>query len=172
MQYNLLLRLHHNHSPSLNLNRSIPSSFLIFTKFPLFSTMASSSLVLPSISLRRSSISTSSLGFKNDVPRISVKNLDRRGRVFMSIAVGSQSTVVDDALFNDYRPSRAFLFPGQGAQAVGMGVEAQKVPAAAELYKRANDILGFDLLDVCINGPKEKLDSTVLSQVCHHCLHL
>ncbi|KAF3625604.1 hypothetical protein FXO37_30768 [Capsicum annuum] len=52
----------------------------------------------------------------------------------------------------------------QGAQAVGMGVEAQKVPAAAELYKRANEIMGFDLLDICINGPKEKLDSTVLSQ--------
>ncbi|CAI9768483.1 unnamed protein product [Fraxinus pennsylvanica] len=126
--------------------------------------MASSSLVLPSISLRRSSISTSSLGFMNDIPRISLKNLDRGGRVFMSVAVGSQSTVVDDALFKDYKPSRAFLFPGQGAQAVGMGVEAQKVPAAAELYKRANDILGFDLLDVCVNGPKEKLDSTVLSQ--------
>lgn len=30
----------------------------------------------------------------------------------------------------------------QGAQAVGMGKEAQNVPAAAELYKRANDILG------------------------------
>lgn len=30
----------------------------------------------------------------------------------------------------------------KGAQAVGMGVEAQKVPAAAELYTRANDILG------------------------------
>ncbi|CAI9774673.1 unnamed protein product [Fraxinus pennsylvanica] len=86
----------------------------------------------------------------------------------MSVAVGSQTTVVDDALFKDYKISRAFLFPGQGAQAVGMGVEAQKVTAAAELYKRANDILGFDLLDVCINGPKEELDSTVLSQVCHH----
>nr|CAD1841890.1 unnamed protein product [Ananas comosus var. bracteatus] len=45
-----------------------------------------------------------------------------------------------------------------------MGVEAQSVPAAAELYKKANDILGFDLLDVCTNGPKEKLDSTVISQ--------
>lgn len=81
----------------------------------------------------------------------------------MSVSVGSR-TCVDDALFADYKPTCAFLFPGQGAQAVGMGSEAQSVPAAADLYKKANDILGFDLLDVCINGPKEKLDSTVLSQ--------
>lgn len=78
--------------------------------------------------------------------------------------MGSQTTTVDDALFLDYKPTSAFLFPGQGAQAVGMGVEAQKVPAAAELFSKANEILGFDLLDVCITGPKEKLDSTVLSQ--------
>lgn len=83
-----------------------------------------------------------------------------------SVSVGSKiaASAVDDALFADYKPNNAFLFPGQGAQAVGMGAEAQKVPAAAELYKRANEIMGFDLLDICINGPKEKLDSTVLSQ--------
>lgn len=81
----------------------------------------------------------------------------------MSVSVGSR-TAVDDALFADYKPTNAFLFPGQGAQSVGMGAEAQKVPAAAELYKRANEIMGFDLLDICINGPKEKLGSTVLSQ--------
>lgn len=84
----------------------------------------------------------------------------------MSVSVGSTTTttVVDDGLFLDYKPSTAFLFPGQGAQAVGMGSEAQKVQAAADLYEKANEILGFNLLDVCLNGPKEKLDSTVISQ--------
>jgi len=59
----------------------------------------------------------------------------------------------------------AFLFPGQGAQAVGMGVEVtQTVPAAKELFDRANEVLGYDLLDLCANGPAEKLNSTVISQ--------
>lgn len=52
-----------------------------------------------------------------------------------------------------------------------MGKEAQSVAAAGELYNKANHILGYDLLDICVNGPKEKLDSTVISQVhiflCH-----
>ncbi|XP_014489594.1 uncharacterized protein LOC106752425 [Vigna radiata var. radiata] len=86
-----------------------------------------------------------------------------RSRVSMSVSTGSQPSV-HQTLFADYKPSTSFLFPGQGAQALGMGKEAQNVPAAALLFSKANDILGFDLLDICINGPKEKLDSTVISQ--------
>ncbi|MED6183829.1 hypothetical protein PIB30_041431 [Stylosanthes scabra] len=105
---------------------------------------ASSSLTLPSLSLNNlpSSLSNAhSRTFHLPLPR---------SRVFMSVSAGSQVSVVNDALFSDYKPSNAFLFPGQGAQAVGMGKEAQNVPAAALLYKKANDILGYD--------------STVLSQ--------
>ncbi|KAJ8458719.1 hypothetical protein OPV22_031645 [Ensete ventricosum] len=87
-----------------------------------------------------------------------------RSRISMSVSVGSRATVGTDALFQDYKPSCAFFFPGQGAQTVGMGVESQNVNAAAALFKKANDILGYDLLDVCANGPKENLDSTVISQ--------
>jgi [acyl-carrier-protein] S-malonyltransferase len=74
------------------------------------------------------------------------------------------ATTRSDSQFSNYKPSTAFLFPGQGAQAVGMGKDAHTVPAAAALFAKANEILGYDLLDICINGPKEKLDSTVISQ--------
>lgn len=57
------------------------------------------------------------------------------------------------------------MFPGQGAQYVGMCADLVKdVPKAKELFDQASKILGYDLLQVCIDGPKEKLDSTVVSQ--------
>mmetsp|Transcript_2659 Transcript_2659/g.3634 ORF Transcript_2659/g.3634 Transcript_2659/m.3634 type:complete len:354 (+) Transcript_2659:16-1077(+) len=58
-----------------------------------------------------------------------------------------------------------FMFPGQGAQTVGMAAGlCNEVPAAKELFDKASKILGYDLLDKCVNGPKEELDSTVISQ--------
>jgi [acyl-carrier-protein] S-malonyltransferase len=59
----------------------------------------------------------------------------------------------------------AFLFPGQGAQTVGMGrALLEAVPAARRLFDQASEALGYDLAVVCLNGPKEKLDSTAVSQ--------
>jgi [acyl-carrier-protein] S-malonyltransferase len=59
----------------------------------------------------------------------------------------------------------AFLFPGQGAQVVGMGSEiARSFPSAAEIFDKANDIVGFDLKDICFEGPAEELSSTTISQ--------
>ena len=59
----------------------------------------------------------------------------------------------------------AFLFPGQGAQAVGMGKELyDSLPAAKALFDRAAQVLGYDLAKICFEGPAEELDSTVYSQ--------
>lgn len=59
----------------------------------------------------------------------------------------------------------AFLFPGQGAQTVGMGKQlCETLPAARQLFDEAKGILGYDLAEVCWNGPLEKLNSTVVSQ--------
>ena len=58
-----------------------------------------------------------------------------------------------------------FMFPGQGAQAVGMaGALCAENPQAKALFDSASSILGYDLLDKCVNGPKEELDSTVIAQ--------
>jgi len=59
----------------------------------------------------------------------------------------------------------AFLFPGQGAQAVGMGAEiARAFGVAAQIYRKADDVIGFDLSRICFEGPAEKLNTTTISQ--------
>ena len=57
------------------------------------------------------------------------------------------------------------IFPGQGSQMLGMGVDvAQRYPAAAELFERAEKILGYDLLALQREGPDERLRETQYSQ--------
>jgi [acyl-carrier-protein] S-malonyltransferase len=59
----------------------------------------------------------------------------------------------------------AFLFPGQGAQTVGMARDlCAALPAARQLFTEASEFLGYDLLAVCASGPAERLNSTVVSQ--------
>jgi [acyl-carrier-protein] S-malonyltransferase len=61
-------------------------------------------------------------------------------------------------------PKSAFLFPGQGAQSVGMAGPLQSSAAAKSLFDHASAVLGYDLLDVCLNGPAERLNATDVSQ--------
>src|SRR5690242_16512951 len=59
----------------------------------------------------------------------------------------------------------AFLFPGQGAQHVGMAGEVcRSLPAAKALFDEAADVLGYDLLAACVAGPAERLNATDVSQ--------
>jgi len=59
----------------------------------------------------------------------------------------------------------AFLFPGQGSQVVGMGCDiAGAFGIVADLFEKANQILGYDLRKICFEGPGERLNSTTVSQ--------
>ena len=59
----------------------------------------------------------------------------------------------------------AAVFPGQGAQLVGMGRDVAEVyPAAAETFAQADEILGFSLSKLCFEGPAERLEETDIQQ--------
>lgn len=61
--------------------------------------------------------------------------------------------------------SMMLLFPGQGAQAVGMGRElAEGLDECRALFSRASDVLGFDLLKLCVEGPIEELTKSSNAQ--------
>jgi len=59
----------------------------------------------------------------------------------------------------------AFLFPGQGSQSVGMGKElAEKYPVARQAFAEADEALGYNLSQLCFEGPEEKLRLTEITQ--------
>lgn len=59
----------------------------------------------------------------------------------------------------------AFIFPGQGSQAVGMGKDIyDKYDTARELYKKADEIMGFHLSSICFDGPADVLKETHITQ--------
>lgn len=60
---------------------------------------------------------------------------------------------------------RAYIFPGQGAQFVGMGMDLyEKYPLAQELFEQANEILGFAITDIMFEGAAEDLRQTKVTQ--------
>lgn len=72
--------------------------------------------------------------------------------------------------------NNAFIFPGQGSQYVGMARDlCETFPEALKKFELANEILGFDLAEVCFNGPEEKLKQTKITQPAifvHSCIVL
>ena len=62
--------------------------------------------------------------------------------------------------------SRAIVFPGQGSQIVGMAKDLyESYSEARDLFKKANDILNYDLGEICFNGPQEKLNLSNFAQL-------
>jgi len=59
----------------------------------------------------------------------------------------------------------AFVFPGQGAQKVGMGKEIHdKFQIAKDVFKKADDALGFSISKLCFEGPEDELKLTANAQ--------
>ena len=60
---------------------------------------------------------------------------------------------------------KAYIFPGQGAQFTGMGLDLyEKYPIAQELFEKANKILGFSITDVMFEGTADQLKETKVTQ--------
>lgn len=59
----------------------------------------------------------------------------------------------------------AFIFPGQGAQQVGMGAELyEKLPAAKAVFDQAEQVTGLPIKKICFEGPEEELNRTDVAQ--------
>ena len=59
---------------------------------------------------------------------------------------------------------KAYIFPGQGAQFVGMGKDLYENPQAAALFEKANEIIGFRISDIMFGGTDEELKQTNVTQ--------
>jgi [acyl-carrier-protein] S-malonyltransferase len=62
-------------------------------------------------------------------------------------------------------PKVAYIFPGQGAQTVGMGKDFYDAePPAKQFFDKADEIFGYNLAKICFEGPQDELNSTTISQ--------
>jgi [acyl-carrier-protein] S-malonyltransferase len=68
-------------------------------------------------------------------------------------------------VFRSDQSGIAFIFPGQGSQAVGMGKDlAEKYPLARQTFEEADEALGYKLSQLCFEGPEDQLRLTEITQ--------
>ncbi|XP_022213750.2 probable malonyl-CoA-acyl carrier protein transacylase, mitochondrial [Drosophila obscura] len=65
----------------------------------------------------------------------------------------------------DPKETSVMLFPGQGTQYVGMAKDLLRFPGARQIFELANHVLKYDLLKICLEGPREKLNRTEHAQL-------
>ncbi|XP_043646949.1 probable malonyl-CoA-acyl carrier protein transacylase, mitochondrial [Drosophila teissieri] len=65
----------------------------------------------------------------------------------------------------DPKETSVMLFPGQGTQYVGMAKDLLRFPGARRIFELANEVLKYDLLKICLEGPREKLNRTEHAQL-------
>ncbi|XP_034656624.1 probable malonyl-CoA-acyl carrier protein transacylase, mitochondrial [Drosophila subobscura] len=65
----------------------------------------------------------------------------------------------------DPKETSVMLFPGQGSQYVGMAKDLLRFPGARQIFELANQVLKYDLLKICLEGPREKLNRTEHAQL-------
>ncbi len=60
----------------------------------------------------------------------------------------------------------SIVFPGQGSQKLGMGYDLyNKYEFVKKIFKKADEIIGYKLSDIILNGPQEKLNQTIYTQL-------
>lgn len=94
----------------------------------------------------------------------------RRTRISSGAALNMQSRAFSRWLTNNFAISavkmstNAFLFPGQGSQYVGMTEKHSSRPAVDHIFRTAEYVLDYDLHSVCLSGPENRLEETVVCQ--------
>lgn len=88
-----------------------------------------------------------------------------RNKLLNDMLTNSTQSEVKKRPKTDPKKTSIILFPGQGTQYVGMASKLLKFPEALRIYKMANEILGYDLLKLSLEGPREKLNRTEYAQL-------